>query len=226
MTQTITAADHLLKTAIVQELQHTPEITADHIGVAVKDGAVTLSGPVASLPEKHAAVAATLRLRGVTAVADDIVVEHHYGHLDDVDIAREAVTVLRASVIVPHDSVKVTVEDHHVTLTGSVRWHYQRETAVRLISALPGVVAVTNEIVIAPAATLSPSQTEQRIRAALVRNAQTDARTIHVHVPESSPSTVELNGTVQSWAEYRQASHAAWAIPGVTMVRNHIRVSA
>jgi osmotically-inducible protein OsmY len=226
MTPTITAADHLLKAAVTQELQNTPEVTADHIGVAVKDGAVTLSGPVTSLPERQAAVAAALQCRGVTAVADNIVVEHHYGHLDDVDIAREAAAVLRASVVVPRDAVKVTVGDHRVTLTGSVRWHYQREAAVRLVSELPGVVSVTNRIVIAPRATLSPSQAEQRIRAALVRNAQTDARTIHVHVPESSPSTVELTGRVQSWAEYRQASNAAWATPGVTVVRNHIRVNA
>ncbi len=30
--------------------------------------------------------------------------------------------------------------------------------------------------------------------------------------------------TVTSWAEFRQADHAAWATPGVTKVHNRLRV--
>jgi osmotically-inducible protein OsmY len=221
MTQLATSSDHLLKNAIEKELEWAPDVTADHIGVGVTDGTVTLSGQVTTYPEKKAAVAATLRVRGVTAVADEIVVQHHYGHLDDSDIAREASTILRASVVLPHDTVKATVEDHHVRLVGSVPWNYQREAAAKIVSALPGVVAVLNDITVAPKVTLSASQAEQQIRAALVRNAQVDSRTIRVH---ASGTTIELTGTVQSWAEYRQASHAAWATPGVTHVRNTIRV--
>jgi hypothetical protein len=112
--------------------------------------------------------------------------------------------------------VKATVEDHHVRLVGSVPWNYQREAAAKIVSALQGVVAVLNDITVAPKVTLSESQAEQQIRAALVRNAQVDSRTIRVH---ASGTTIELTGTVRSWTEYRQASHAAWASPGVTHVR-------
>ena len=220
MSQLATSSDHLLKNAIEKELAWAPDVTADHIGVGVLDGTVTLSGQVTTYPEKKAAVAAVLRVRGVTGVADEIVVQHHYGRLEDSDIAREATTALRASVVVP-DSVKATVQDHHVRLVGTVPWHYQRETAAKVVGSLPGVVAVLNDITVSPKVTLSASQAEQQIRAALVRNAQVDSRTIHV---KTSGSTVELTGTVQSWAEYRQASHAAWATPGVTHVRNHISV--
>ena len=221
MTHLATSPDHLLKTAITQELEWAPEVTADHIGIGVADGTVTLSGQVPTYPEKRAAVAAVLRVRGVTGVADQIVVQHHYGQLTDSDIAREATTILRASVVIPHDTVKATVENHHVRLDGSVPWQYQREAAANLVSGLPGVVAVVNEITVTPKVRISESQAEQRIRAALVRNAQVDSKTIRVR---ASGTTVELTGTVQSWAEYRQAAHAAWAAPGITSVRNMIRV--
>ncbi len=220
MTTLATSSDHLLKSAI-EELEWAPDVTADRIGVGVTDGTVTLSGQVTTYPEKEGAVAATLRVHGVTAVADEILVQHHYGHLEDSDIAREATTILRASVVVPHDTVKATVKDHRIRLVGSVPWSYQRETAAKIVSALPGVVAVLNDITVAPKVTLSESQAEQQVRAALVRNAQVDSRTIRVHI---SGTTIELTGTVQSWAEYRQASHSAWATPGVTHVRNQIRV--
>ena len=179
MTKLVTSSDHLLKSAI-EELEWAPDVTADRIGVGVTDGTVTprmatvmntaqaLSGQATTYPEKKAA--ATLRVRGVTAVADEILVQHHYGHLEDSDIAREATTILRAGVVVPHDTVKATVKNHHIRLVGSVPWSYQRETAAKIVSALSGVVAVLNDITVAPKVTLSESQAEQQVRAALVRN--------------------------------------------------------
>jgi len=56
-----------------------------------------------------------------------------------------------------------------------------------------------------------------------VRSAETDARGIHV---EAYDGKVTLRGAVHSWAEYCEASRAAWAAPGVYEVDNEIRVSA
>ena len=101
MTSTQHATDHDLKTAIVDELEWTPAVTADHVGVAFNNGAVTLSGEVESFPEKHAAVQAALRVRGVTAIADEIVVDN-VGHArPDADIALEAADSLDRSEVVP-----------------------------------------------------------------------------------------------------------------------------
>lgn len=72
------------------ELGWTPSVNSDCIGVAVTDSAVTLSGQVTSYPEKQAAISAALRVRGVTAVADEIVVQHAWGIRDDSDIAHRA----------------------------------------------------------------------------------------------------------------------------------------
>jgi osmotically-inducible protein OsmY len=217
--------DHQLKASIMEELEWSPEVTADDIGVGVHDGTVTLSGQVSAYPEKVAAVAAALRVRGVTGVADEIEVQHDQhdqGHLADSEIAGAAARILTSNVILPQGRVTATVRHHRVTLEGTVPWQYQRDNAVRLIAGLHGVTEVVNRIQLAPDVNLSEPEAEQRIRAALIRNAQTDAETIHVR---ALGSEVERTGTVQSWAEYGQADDAAWATPGVTAVRNRLRVT-
>ncbi len=223
MTQTQHKADHELKVAIEAELAWAPNVKADRVGVSIHNGAVTLSGQVETYPEKEAAVRAALRVRGVGAVADEIVVEHAWGPRDDADIAREAATALESSVVVPANSVKATVHDRVVTLTGSVPWQYQREAARRAIAGLPGVTGVFNHVTVKPPVTVSASQAKAQITSALVRNAQLDANRVTVSV---NGSEVTLSGAVSSWAERRQAEHAAWAAPGVTEVHNRLTVTS
>jgi osmotically-inducible protein OsmY len=222
MTQTQYKTDHELKIAIEEELDWTPAVKADRVGVAVNDGAVTLSGEVESYPEKHAAVQAALRVRGVTAIADEIVVESPWGSLQDADIAREAGARLDRSVVVPADAVKATVHDHIVTLSGTVPWQYQREAAQHAVAELRGVREVRNSIILKPPTVVSASSAKSKITSALVRNAQLDANRIQVKVDGQQ---VELTGVVSSWAERRQAEKAAWSAPGVTKVSNHLVVS-
>jgi osmotically-inducible protein OsmY len=223
MTQTLHKTDHELKIAIDAELEWAPNVKADRVGIAVRDGAVTLSGQVETYPEKEAAVRAALRVRGVTAVADEIVVEQVWGPRDDTDIAREAGAALDRSVVVPQHAVKARVHNHVVTLTGTVPWRYQREAARHAVAGLPGVSDVVDQIVLAPPVTISAAKAKSKITSALVRNAQLDANRITVGIHGSE---VTLSGTVSSWAERRQAEHAAWSAPGVTSVRNQITVTS
>jgi osmotically-inducible protein OsmY len=214
--------DHELKIAVDAELEWAANVKADSVGVSVHDGAVTLSGQVGTYPEKEAAVRAALRVRGVRAVADEVAVENAWGPRDDTDIAREAGAALERSVVVPKGSVKATVHNHVVTLTGSVPWRYQREAAWHAVSGLPGVTGVLDQVVITPAVKISAEKAKSKITSALVRNAQLDANRVTVGVHGSE---ITLSGTVSSWAERRQAEHAAWSAPGVTAVRNQITVS-
>ena len=220
MTQTVHVTDHQLKTALTDELEWAPGVDADHIGVSVIDGAVTLAGEVRSYPEKSAAVKAALRVRGVTAIADDLVVKHAFGGRSDADIARDAGTALAAIVSIK-SPVKAAVSKHRVTLSGDVDWNYQRDAASRAVASLPGVTGIDNMITIKPSLRFIASEATSRIMNALVRNAQVDAKNVHVNV---AGSEIQLSGTVHSWAESRQAGHAAWATPGVTDVRNDLRV--
>lgn len=223
MTQILYSTDHELRTAIIDELAWTPSVYAHEVGVSLNSGAVTLSGQVDTYPEKQEAVRAAMRVRGVTAVADEIVVRSGWAQRKDTDIAVEATETLDRMVTIPTGSVQATVHDHVITLSGAVVWDYQRTATRHAMSALRGVNAVVNMITLTPAPAASAADAKRKITAALVRNAHVEATNIHV---AATGTAIELTGTVPSWAEYRQASHAVWCSPGVTEVANRLVVTA
>ncbi len=220
MTQTEHRPDTELKNSIVEELKWTPSVNPTHIGVAVNHGAVTLSGEVDSYPEKLQAGKAALRVRGVTGIAQEITVRSSYGTVNDTDIAHQAGEAIDRAVDVPKDSVKVAVHDHVVTLTGTVPWNYQRESAARAVRYVKGVREVFNTVTIKPTASAAGIKTA--IAEAMLRSAVLDAK--HTTVATDGAGTVTLDGTVQSWAERHQAEQVAWAAPGVTAVVNKLQI--
>jgi osmotically-inducible protein OsmY len=138
----------------------------------------------------------------------------------DPEIAREAVSALKAQLPLSSETIKVIVKAGHVMLEGAVDWQHQRTTAQDTVRRLRGVRDVTNLHPGEPKVT--PSDVKQKIEEAFRRNAEIDAG--HVLV-EAAGSKVVLRGSVRSWAEREEASRAAWAAPGITKVDNRIAVS-
>ena len=60
---------------VISQLKWEPFLTASDIGVAVKNGIVTLSGQVDSYSQKLAAEKATKKIAGVRAIAEDIQID-------------------------------------------------------------------------------------------------------------------------------------------------------
>jgi osmotically-inducible protein OsmY len=220
MTQTQRRTDTQLKNAIVEELDWAPNVSSARIGVAVDKGAVTLSGEVDTYPERHYAEKAALRVGGVTAVAEEITVRNSTKRPTDSDIAREAGEALDRAVDVPDGAVKAVVHEGRVTLSGPVTWQFQREAAGRSVRYLKGVASVRNDVIIKPIASSYGIHTA--ISAALTRSAQLESQHITVTAHDS---TATLEGTVRSWHDRQQAGIAAWSAPGVTQVKNHLRVA-
>lgn len=143
--------DRELQYAVLWELEWEPLVQSTDMGVATKDGVVTLSGYVSSYHEKLAAERAVKRVAGVRAVADDLKVKSIAGQEPtDTEIARAAVQGLEAIAVVPADRVQVTVRHGWVTLEGEVAHHYQKEAADSGVRYLAGIHGVTNEIAVAP----------------------------------------------------------------------------
>ena len=195
-----------------------PSINATRIGVAVKDGVVTLSGEVESYHEKVEAERATLRVEGVKGVASEIEI-HLPGtsHRSDADIARVALDTLQWNSSVPPGRIEVIVNKGWVTLEGDVDWGYQKTAAEEAVRRLTGVVGVSNQVAVKARPTSAGIKT--RIEQAFKRNAEVDSNRISAEVTDS---TVILRGTVRSWSEKQEAERVAWASPGVSSVQDRL----
>jgi osmotically-inducible protein OsmY len=217
----ITRTDEQIQRDVLAELKWDARVQPNEIGVAVKDGIVTLIGWVDSYTKRWAAEEAARRVRGVKAVANDIEVKLPVSaERTDADIAAAALHALKWDAMIPDDQVKVTVSKGWITLDGEVNWQFERDDAERVVRRLTGVRGVTNLIKVKTRPT--PSELKQKIEDALVRSAETDADRITVEVQGSK---VILKGTVRAWAEKQEAERVAWSGPGVTSVENRITIS-
>src|SRR5690349_10847410 len=112
--------DIQLRDDIEAELDWDPRFDARDIGIAVKNGVVTLTGHVKSYAERIAAQEAAQTISGVKAIANDLEVKLlGDARRSDAEIAEAAVAALKYNIAVP-DSVTLVVRDGWVTLNGEV----------------------------------------------------------------------------------------------------------
>jgi osmotically-inducible protein OsmY len=214
-------SDSEIERDVRDELKWDPDLDASDIAVSVKDGVVTLAGFTKSYTDRLEAELAAKRVAGVRAVANDIEVRlPAIDQRPDPDIARDAVSALKAELPISHDRIEVIVKDGWVTLEGAVEWQYQKTTAENAVRKVKGVKGVTNVVTVKPK--VQPSELQHKIMEAFKRNAEVDANRITV---EANGSEVILKGTVRSWIEREEAERVAWSAPGVTKVEDRIVVS-
>ncbi len=142
--------DIQLHQEVVEMLNSDPRIREKEIGVAVRFGVVTLTGTVATYPEKHAASRVVEAIAGVKAVANDLEVQlTRSAEHSDTQLAHKILEALEWDIQVPDTQIKVRVVHGWVTLDGEVDWEYQKEAAVRAVMYLAGVRGVTNNLTVA-----------------------------------------------------------------------------
>jgi osmotically-inducible protein OsmY len=213
--------DMQLHKDVVAELIWDPRVAEKEIGVAVKDGVVTLTGTVTSYAEKWAAERAVESVAGVMAVANDVTVKFPSDMThSDTDIAHKVVDALAWDIQVPDDKIKASVTNGWVTLQGKVEWNYQRDAAARAVRYLAGVRGLTNDITVTPKP-VSTFDVSRSIKEALERRADRTAERITV---QAVNGIVTLTGTVASYGDRRAAEGAAWSAPGVKEVHDELSV--
>ncbi len=212
--------DNQLQQAVLAELEWEPSVTAGHIGVTASAGVVTLTGHVDTYARKHAAETAAARVKGVRAVADEIVVRLPFEtKRTDAEIAAAAIERLSWNVSVPKDAVHVVVDGGWVTLTGQVDWWFQKQAAEHDIRPLHGVTGVSNLATIRPR--VDSALLGDDITHALHRSWFFNPGNVHVR---ADGGKVVLSGNVHSFHERQVAGETAWSAPGATDVENDLAV--
>lgn len=207
-------SDHDIRQDVEAELEWSPDVDPKDVAVKVTDGVVTLTGFARNYFEKYRAECAARRIKGVTAVANDIEPRPvSEGTPTDPEIARAAVEALKRELPMSWESIKPAVHQGHLALEGDVEWHYQRARAERAMRSLSGVRSVRNSLRIRPS--VPPENVKHDIERAFKRLAHLDAERISV---DTHGTTITLRGQVRSLTEHDQALKTAWSAPGITNV--------
>jgi len=212
--------DSEIQKDVMDELKWESFLDATNIGVAVKNGVVTLTGTVDSYLKKTTAEKAAKRIAGVKAVAEEIEVKNA-GHFikNDSEIAEAVLNALKWHSALQEDKLKVKVEKGVVTLEGLVDWEFQRNSARLMIENLRGVRGIINSIKIAPH--IIVKDLKQKINDAFHRSATVDSGKISVKVDGDK---VILTGKVRSLAEKEDAEKAVWAARGISEVEDKLEI--
>lgn len=213
--------DSKLQRDVLAELNWDPRVPAGHIGVTANGGLVTLTGHTENYADKHAAEVATRRVRGVRGVTEQIEVHlNPLGARTDEDITAAIVSRLSWDPSIPKDAVVPTVENGWVTLTGEVRWHFEKKAVEQHVERMAGVIGVSNEITIKPR--VNAGAVEEDITHALHRSWFFDPKLVTVN---AEGGTVKLSGTVPTYHDRRVAEETAWASSGTVEIENMIIVA-
>jgi len=189
--------DSEIRKSVENELSLDPSVDANHIAVTVNSGIVVLAGFVRTYMQKVYAERDAVRVVGKRSVANDIEVRLPFiNKRPDPEIAREAIEKLKMEVPYSSQFIKVTVRDGWLTLEGTLEWKYQRDRAANAMRAMCGVIGVSNDIILKPAA--ASDGIRRKIEEALKRSVELDAKQITLR---SAGVKAALVGSLRSWAK-------------------------
>jgi osmotically-inducible protein OsmY len=221
MVTTVVKADQEIKQDVLRELRWDSRIDETEIGVAVKDGIVTLTGTVEGYGKKLAAREAAHRVVGVLDVVDNVEVKWSgIRGQDDAEIAQAVRFALEWDVFVPDQKIRSTVSHGRVTLEGEVTTLRERDDAERAVRSLEGVKGVSNFLVVVPTK-VDSKEVRSSIENALERRAEREAKNIQILVGDG---TVTLEGRVRTWPEKSAILETVRHAPGVREVKDRLAI--
>lgn len=226
-----TRPDSEIMAEVEGALEWDPYVDHHLIDVSVDNGKVMLSGTVGSAAEKTRA-RSDAWLAGARSVdAEDLEVEPWaQGTLErkaetvlkpDSEIREAVKDALLYDPRVVSLTVDVMVENGEVTLDGTVEDLRAKKAAADDARNTVGVWRVENGLRVRPSTSLSDSEIEDRIEAALIRDAIVERYDLGVVVRNRK---AYLYGMVDSYYERERAEDVASAVQGVVDVENNLGV--
>lgn len=124
-----------------------PQIVEKDVRISSAAGVVTLEGTVDAYWKKCRLIELVQDVRGVTTVVNRVSVAPPQ-HAADRTIAHEVIEALRRNDRIDVDTIDVTVENGHVTLSGFVPCWVARNAALESAMLTSGVVNVTTNLTV------------------------------------------------------------------------------
>jgi len=192
------------------------------------NGVATLSGTVADYEYKSDADKTVHKIKGVSAVRNDIQVAGP--SVSDAQLRKSLLDKLSYNAIGygnTFDAITLDVHDGVVTLGGHAHDYPNRDSALAVVSTMSGVKDVVDNIEVDP---VSPMDNSIRLAVAravygypsLNRYAIDPEKPIRISVQNGH---VELYGVVDSQSDKQVAYIQANGVPGVFSVENHLQVA-
>jgi len=208
-----------IREAVERRLRRDPLLDAADVAVRNVDGNVALTGTVPNYAQYLEAARAARRVAGVSDVHNHLAVVLPPTDLrDDATLTNAANNELAASEQVPQ-TVKASVSDGNVTLTGTVRYGSQRAAAGSAISELTGVRNIHDEIEVAFDVDYN------RVKSLVVQALGRYGLPRTAVAVDIRGTTVMLAGQVRTPDERDAVVGAAWRAPDVLAVVDEIEVT-
>jgi len=153
-------SDSEINAKVVQRLNQ--KKVGPDVDVKVEDGMVTLGGTVESVALKETAGSEASRIKGISSVPNNILVDA--GAVSDDKILHAASRGIRGySFYTIFDNIELKSVNGQVLVSGQVTQPWRREDIGRIVASVRGVRSVENNLEVLP---LSPFDNEIRFRVA------------------------------------------------------------
>jgi len=139
-------ADNNIARRVLNLVDWNTAIPSGHVRVKVEDGYVVLTGDVEWQFQKMAAERAVGTLPGVKAIRNEI---HVRPSVNPADIKRRIEEALTRYGDIDSDAIRIDVAGSHVTFEGRIHAFADRRAAEWAAWSVPGVISVTDRLVVA-----------------------------------------------------------------------------
>lgn len=218
--------DSSIQSTVVQKLASKKEF--QKVSAAVEDGIVTLTGSVDLYQQKLDAAKKVRKTENVQGVRNLIAVDGK--SVPDAELVAQLDRKLyydRMGYDNLFNFVTASVENGVATLNGETRDEYDRDSAVALVNATPGVKDVVDNIKVAPVSTF-----DDEIRLSATRAIYRDPVLSRYAIDPAAPIRIvvdrgklTLYGTVGSVMDKQIAGIRAGQVFGAFSVQNNLEVA-
>lgn len=216
--------DLIIKNNIAEQLSWDERLDGSTINIEVQRGIARLTGTVDSYYAKNAAEQNVLQVRGVSVVKNELKVNNdQLTTPTDKEVRSRVKDLLYWNNDIDYSQIDVLVNNHVVTLFGSVSAYWKAVLVEELAYSIRGVTMVINQLSVVPSKDYEDKKIADDIIQALERTEGVVAHQISVRVDKG---LVTLEGEVLSWRDKKAVFNAALYTRGVKNIINNTKVAS